>query len=621
MLFCLFFTSNYSIKANAFTINSEWFQEALFKADTLNDKNPLLALEYVRDLLDKHKDSLSPLSESALLARLAEYHFYLGDLEKSLNHINQFYRLKTDLTNHDGISLLLTHGGVLDELGKPKEAMALYLQAEKNAKESENDVLVGETYAVIANSYLYNHDDSEALKYFHQAYLHIEALDDKLELAYLKIQMSHAYSNVYDYERAISLANEAIEYLNQHQYFFDEVSAHNTLAHTYMKMNAYDDAIESYQRIVELSSVVEGHAIHVAYSGMAKSYLWKGEDVKAQHYFALYKEKRPNSDNPFRKLDDIVLTALIAFSEKDIPLTHSYLQQADDLLATIDKKKVLSWYAKVLNLKAEIAVFNNDYQSAYQYQKDAHELVSSYQNTEREVIRSKYKIMFDTDQALLKNQLLERDKLLDKAALENAEQKQELQTLFIILVSLFALSLTFFIYRQSRTSKVLHKLANTDTLTELANRRYTFSYAEKILEQAKNEQHNFAIIAFDIDHFKKVNDTYGHTTGDIVLKKIATIGNEYVRANDILGRIGGEEFLVVLPNTSATQAYEIAERIRKAIENKPIVVDKHTINISASFGIAELSSSKITFNQLFNQADIALYQAKDNGRNCIIVAS
>ena len=236
-------------------------------------------------------------------------------------------------------------------------------------------------------------------------------------------------------------------------------------------------------------------------------------------------------------------------------------------------------------------------------------------------MRSKYKVMFDTDQALLQNQLLERDKLLDQAALNNATQQQELQSLLIAGVSILALVLTFFMYRQSKTSKILHKLANTDALTDLANRRYTFNYAEDMLVQAKKEQQNFAIIIFDIDHFKQINDTYGHPAGDVALKGIAIIANEYVRNSDILGRIGGEEFLVILPNTSSNQAHEIAERIRKAIEEKDFTLGDTLVNISASFGISQLAQNQPNFNQIFHEADIALYQAKNSGRNCISLAS
>jgi diguanylate cyclase (GGDEF)-like protein len=624
LVFSLILTLLFSAYSNAITADPPWFQESLTKADKLNDKDPVLALEFTQNLLNEHNNSLSNSAKSALLARLAEYQYYVGDTKKSLKHIEQFYSLKADLTSSDGISLLLTHGGVLDELGKPKQAMDLFLQAKNNAKSTENKKLLAETYTAIASSFSANHNDSEGLKYYHQAYLLIKERGDGLALAYLKIQMSRSYSYVHDDEKAISLAKEAINYFNHHQYYYDELYAHNSQAQNYMSMKDHDSAINSYQKVIELSYQVENkNLIEVAYLGLTKAYHKKKQSDKAQHYFSLYQKTHSysDSDGPFTKIDNAHLTALIAFAAKDITLAKKSLDQVEVILSTLAKETVLSWHIQVLDLRAEIAVFNKNYQGAYELQKEAHKLFKSYQNNEREKVRSKFKVMFDTDQALLKNQLLERDQLLDKAALESAAQQQTLQLFLICAVSMFAIGLTFFMYRQHRTSKILHKLANTDALTELANRRHTFVYAKTMLAQAKKNKYNFSIIIFDIDHFKKINDTYGHAAGDIALKDIAVIANQYVRNHDILGRIGGEEFLVILPHTCSQQAYEIAERIRKAIEHRDITLNDQIVNISASFGISQLTQNEISFNEIFHEADVALYESKHNGRNCISIAS
>ncbi len=603
------------------TLHPQWLQESLDKADKLNDKNPVLALEFTQDLLANHNDQLSTPGKAALIARLAEYQYYLGHNEKSLKNIELFYTLSPDLNTFDGISVLITHGGILDGLAKPKEAMKLYLQAEAIAKAIESKKLLAETYGSIAGSFARINNDSEALKYYHQAYLHLEAIGDKLEMAYLKIQMSISYSNIFDDKNAIKLAKEAISYFKNNEYIFDELFGHSTLARIFMAVKDYDSAITEYQQVMALSQQVgKDSLIEVAYIGLAKAFHWKKQHDKARHYFNLYQQVHQHSDSPFAQIDDLVLSASISIAEQDISSAVQSLKYADELLLTLEKNSVLSWRIKVLDLKAELAIFNQDYQSAFQLQKEARKLVSSYQNIEREKIRSKYKVMFDIDQALLQNQLLERDKQLDKAALESALQQQRLHSLVIAGISLFALILTFFILRQVKNSKTLHKLANTDTLTELANRRYTFASAEKLIVQAKISKQDFTIIIFDIDHFKAVNDTFGHTGGDIALKTIATIANIHVRNHDILGRIGGEEFLVVLPGTSVQQAYEVAERIRHAIKDKDIMLKGKVVNISASFGIAQLAKQHDNFNQLFHQADIALYQAKDSGRNCIKLA-
>jgi diguanylate cyclase (GGDEF)-like protein len=622
--FAFLFVFMFAISAQsaALSVHPVWLQESIDKVDDLNDKNPVLAVEFAQALLKKHREKLSSSGKAALFARLAEYHYYLAESKESIKYIELYYALSPDLTSSDGISLLLTHGAVLDDQGRSKQAMELFLQAEKNAKESENRKLLAESYGFIASTLSANFNDSEALKYYHKAYLIVKDLDEGLEMAYLKIQMSNSYSYIFDNEKAIELANEAINYFNKNEYYYDELYAQNTLANNYMRMKEYDEAIIRYQKIIELSSKVEKESlIEVAYIGLTRAHHKKKQNDKARHYFNLYQQVPPSSDSPFSIIGNLMLSTEIAIAEKNIPLAQSNILEIESILLTLDKEGILGWQISLLDLKTDIAVFNQDYKGAYQLQKETRELSKSYQSIKREKARSKYKVMFDTDQALLKNQLLERDKQLDKVALENSAKQNKLQTLLTFVISLLALGLLFFIHRQRKNSKMLNKLANTDMLTELANRRYTFIYAEAMLAQAKKNKENFSAIIFDVDHFKKINDTYGHSGGDIALKEIALITNEYVRSNDILGRIGGEEFLVILPNTSSKQAYEIAERIRKAIEIKDIMLNDTVVNISASFGISNLEENQQNFNQIFHEADVALYKAKNSGRNCISLAS
>jgi len=618
-LICLI---SFSSVSYAVSSHPTWLQESLDKVDKLNDKNPHLALEFAQGLLNKPAEPLDDLGKAALYSRIAEYNFYLGHLDVSQNYIDMFYELNAGLANADSVSLLIVHAEVLGSQGKAKEAMVLYLKAKDNAEAIESKKSLADSYSAIAGSLADNLNDAEALKYCHKAYILTQEFGDELELAYLNIQMSRSYSYIYDDEKAIQLANEAIRYFHDNEYYYDELFAQNTLASIYLPMKEYDKAVASYEIMLILSKHIEteNHA-DIAYLGLARTHLIKKENDKARYFFDLYKQYTAKSTTPFTQIDDLLLSAKIAFADEEIAFAEENVKKAEAILATLDRQAVISWHINILKFKADLAVFEKDFENAYLLQKEAHKLVSSYENREREEIRSKYKVMFDTDQALLKNQLLERDKQLDKVALESSEKQHKLQTSLTITISLLSLGLAFFIYRQRKNSAILHKLANTDTLTELANRRYTFIYAENMLLQAKKNTQDFSIIIFDIDHFKKINDTYGHSGGDIALKDIAEIANEFVRNNDILGRIGGEEFLVILPNTSSKQAYEVAERIRQAIVTKDITLGDKVVNISASFGISQLAKNQQNFNQIFHEADIALYQAKNSGRNCISLAS
>ena len=120
----------------------------------------------------------------------------------------------------------------------------------------------------------------------------------------------------------------------------------------------------------------------------------------------------------------------------------------------------------------------------------------------------------------------------------------------------------------------------------------------------------------DIDHFKKINDTYGHLAGDFVLKEIAKIIKDSIRKSDICGRFGGEEFVIVLPNTKLSGAMKLAERIRETIQNHTFDFNGKKINVTVSIGITSVGVND-SYESLISRADEALYEAKEKGRNRI----
>jgi diguanylate cyclase len=140
---------------------------------------------------------------------------------------------------------------------------------------------------------------------------------------------------------------------------------------------------------------------------------------------------------------------------------------------------------------------------------------------------------------------------------------------------------------------------------------------ERIFEHAKKNHNPIAILLFDIDYFKVVNDSFGHSTGDAVLRKLADICRQSVRETDLLARYGGEEFIVILPNTPPTRALEIAERLRKGVETTAFDDGKNKIHVTISIGIACQHNQELSFDSALKNADEALYRAKNEGRNRI----
>jgi two-component system cell cycle response regulator len=164
------------------------------------------------------------------------------------------------------------------------------------------------------------------------------------------------------------------------------------------------------------------------------------------------------------------------------------------------------------------------------------------------------------------------------------------------------------------------EMAITDQLTGLHNRRYMSRHLDNLVETAKKTGKPIAFVIMDIDYFKAVNDTYGHDIGDEVLKEFASRIAANVRGIDLACRYGGEEFVVVMPDTDMEYAYAVSERLRHSIETTPFRVSRapHTLSLTISIGIAAAEGEKDSVDALLHRADQALYRAKKTGRNKVV---
>ena len=166
-------------------------------------------------------------------------------------------------------------------------------------------------------------------------------------------------------------------------------------------------------------------------------------------------------------------------------------------------------------------------------------------------------------------------------------------------------------------NKELKKLARIDYLTNIFNRRHFFDISRQYIEIARRNNTKLCMISLDLDNFKTINDTYGHKVGDIVLVEFTKIVNLFMRKSDLFGRIGGEEFSIVLQNTGIEDGFIVCEKIRKEVEDTTVKYEDKTIQFTVSIGIVQLTSEN-SVDELLEKSDLALYQAKENGRNSIV---
>jgi diguanylate cyclase (GGDEF)-like protein len=170
------------------------------------------------------------------------------------------------------------------------------------------------------------------------------------------------------------------------------------------------------------------------------------------------------------------------------------------------------------------------------------------------------------------------------------------------------------IAERERMAQLLEETARTDFLTKLINRRAMAQRLQNELARIDRHDGGFSLVLVDIDHFKHINDQFGHDIGDEVLKALARAFEASVREQDIVSRWGGEEFLVLLPNTGQAAAVEQAERLRQLLDSEQLHIDRYPHRVTASFGVAEYHRGQ-SIEAVLKQADVALYQAKAQGRN------
>ncbi|MCM2352923.1 MAG: diguanylate cyclase [Pseudobdellovibrio sp.] len=290
--------------------------------------------------------------------------------------------------------------------------------------------------------------------------------------------------------------------------------------------------------------------------------------------------------------------------------TYTLMKKPKEALASLAKAEELNVKSFSQQLASDIFQARSQiYESTGQW-KQAYESLSQLKKSSDSLFKMKADEQLSRMNALFDVEMLQKE-------LSNSQRIQNLQLLALALAAGLLIFGVFFTIKQIKMARTMRALALTDEMTKIPNRRHIIEYGKQMLNTCQRQDKALSVVIFDIDHFKKINDTFGHAVGDEVIKKVAFIGRNSLRQEDMIGRIGGEEFLAILPFTGAEAAKEVAERIRLQIQkyNFSNISDKLQVTVSVGVVTQELPRSSVSLDQLIHDADEALYNVKQNGRN------
>lgn len=517
------------------------------------------------------------------------------------------------------LRFLLCEGYAKELQDKTAEAMLDY-QRVLSYKEAETDpelqakalVLRGEQYAL-------NAAYADALVDLQKAYQLELANGTTARQNYVANALANLYSDeaVGDYNQAIMLYKKSLEHWQSSGNLQGQATALFNLGGTYESAGQLELSLQYLNQALVIDQK-RGDLDEVAYDkrSVARVLTKSGQGEKA---LVLLNEAIAH----YQSGSDMQMLALCQLSRavtyRSLKLYTQAEQDFESAMSYFNNKPDLRFEALLYKEYALLLADMQLWQKAYamlrrQQQKDA-----EIQQQLLDQRTSRLKIQLQTEQIQREKIELEVKNAAQQQALTDGEKLRFWQYFALLCSLLMILTMLFLFIRQRALSAQLKDMALTDELTHLPNRRHTLAIAQQLWQQWRQHQQSFSVLALDIDFFKRINDQFGHGAGDLVLQKVAYCIRQELRPVDKLGRVGGEEFLILLPATDLSKATSIAQRLCNAVAalEWPQLDPAYTVTIS--LGLAESSQHK-DFMQLWACADAALYQAKDSGRNRVEIA-
>ncbi len=485
-----------------------------------------------------------------------------------------------------------------------------------------------------------------------------ETNDYPKTLARAMVQYSFCFDGKQDqFQQALLLLEEAINIAQEQSLPSDFLSMiYNATAILYRTNGIYDKAYEYFQKAYqgwEQKNDIQD-MFNMQHSLVNISISMDNMTQAKRHVQILYKLTEENESFEDFLFFSRFNMGMIAFHQKKFPQAIEEFEKMLDLRNTTNEQ----YFVKIGLAKLAIANFRlNKIDAAQSYAKEVLALdkdinslkslkfimlsiidysnsndwlaiknmwqyVDSVENISRKFIKNSSKaqsLLFDSNLQEIENKISEQKIAINNLRLMSEKRKNKIANLTIVSIVIIGFVILLFTLYLWRSKKKLIYISRTDFLTKISNRRYIFEAGQKLIDKTIKKDQNISLFIFDIDDFKKVNDIYGHDVGDKILKQVAEVCQSQLPENCIFGRFGGEEFIYMIANLSTKVINKIANEVREKIAQSSINDGGRLITVTISTGVST-SRKLMEMDVLLKKADQALYQAKNSGKNNVILA-
>ncbi|WP_444997718.1 tetratricopeptide repeat-containing diguanylate cyclase [Aliikangiella sp. IMCC44359] len=499
------------------------------------------------------------------------------------------------------------------QMARWSEAKQMYEEIISSLENSDYEALLGHATMNYGISSYYNQDFNNALTLLTTAYdLFLEK--DKEYLSNILQNIGLIYDATDAPIKALAYFRQALSNINEQEDPMSAAIIYYNIGYTSIKINNFSDAELYLNKSLILARNIDSlQGVGFALGQLGQLSL-RQEDYQKAKTYVLEALKISQQLNNYR------LESLSTFQLLTIYVKQHNLVEAKKLFRKLDwhiKNGDIGTKASLFMLKSEMLIQEEKYKEAALNYQNLVKLYDSHQDLDKSKAILETQNDFENKIKQQEKKILQQENMLQQ--LEISEQKKSswlyiVSSLGLLIIIFFLLAFT---YRENKIKKILSQLALTDELTGTANRRYITQKAEEEFERFKRYKLSGLFCILDLDHFKKINDQFGHHVGDQVLISFAKLVSKVIRDGDHFGRIGGEEWLLVLPQTSIEHVKAVYQRLAHLCSEIKVPVDDFQVTFSMGVSIFQPQDKQI--EDALKRADTALYQAKSNGRNCFVI--